>query len=92
LPPDSPRFAETLNDLAATYEKEGLYDDAERISKHSLSILEGSPQPNYPMLVQTLRTYSLILSKTGRAIEAEPFETRALVYEARSKEQMNKHP
>jgi hypothetical protein len=56
----------------------------------SLSILEGSPQPNYPMLVQTLRIYSLILSKTGRAIEAEPFETRALVYEARYKEAITK--
>jgi hypothetical protein len=91
LPQGSPQIAQALNSLAATYEKERLFDRAETLNKRSLAILEGSSSPNYPMLIESLKSYALILCKTGRSIEAEPFETRAMIYEARYKEMTRDH-
>jgi hypothetical protein len=61
------------------------YAEAEPLYQRSLAILEDSSPPNYPVLIEVLDSYALLLIKTERKAEAELVGTRVMVYRAKLK-------
>ena len=52
--------------------EQGLYLAAEPLSRRAIAILESSAAPDYPTLIEALKNFASILSRTGRRVEANP--------------------
>ena len=63
-----------------------MYSEAESSCLQALDVLDNPASRDYPFLIATLNIYVHLLLKTGRKAQAEPLETRAMVYSARFKE------
>jgi tetratricopeptide (TPR) repeat protein len=80
-----PELTGVLTGLAAADVFRGYYVEAEPFCQRALDILEKSSPPDYPELINALRVYVLLLSKTQRQSQAELLETKAMVYSAKMK-------
>ena len=74
---DHPITATLLNSLAALYEAQGDYTEAEPLFKRSLAIYEKAPGSAQPNMATNLENYAALLRETGRTDEAKELETRA---------------
>ena len=77
LGPNDPRLAASLNNLAAIYDAQGKYAEAEPLYKRSLAIREKALGPDHPDVATTLENYADLMRKTGREAEAEKMKVRA---------------
>jgi tetratricopeptide (TPR) repeat protein len=75
--PDHPTTAQFLNDLAAIYQAQGNYTEAEPLYRRSLEILEMALGPEHPNVPKALDNYAEQLRETGRADEAAEMAARA---------------
>jgi tetratricopeptide (TPR) repeat protein len=82
--PEHPEVAIDLNNLAALYEAQGKYVEAEPLYERSLAILEKALGPNHPLLAQILENCAALLRDTGRSDEAVKMEARAKAIRAKS--------
>jgi esterase/lipase superfamily enzyme/Tfp pilus assembly protein PilF len=81
--PDDPDVAQSLNNLAARYQNEGRYGDAEQVYKRALAIYEKALGPVQPAVAQSLNNLATLYQIEGRYGDAEPLYQRALaIYEA----------
>jgi hypothetical protein len=71
--------------LAAADVFRGYYAEAEPLCQRALGILEEALPPDYPALIDAMKVYVLLLSKTQRKAQAELLETKAMVYSAKMK-------
>jgi tetratricopeptide (TPR) repeat protein len=90
LGPEHPAVATGLNKVAAADLARGYYTEAESPCQRALNILEKSSPLNYPAMIDALENYAFLLEKTKRKAQAEPLETRAMVYRAKLKEHKGK--
>jgi CHAT domain-containing protein len=78
LGPDHPDVGLSLNNLAALYNDQGRYADAEPLLKRALAIFERVLGPNYPVVAFSLNNLAFLYIKQGRYADAEPLVKRAL--------------
>ncbi len=83
LGPEHPDVATSLNNLAALYQAQGRYAEAETLYERSLAIREKALGPEHPDVAQSLENYAALLRGTARADEAERMETRAKAIRAK---------
>ncbi len=76
--PDDPRLATTLNNLAALYDTQGRYAEAEPLYQQALAIREKALGPAHPEVAQSLNNLAALYPAQGRYAEAEPLQKRAL--------------
>ena len=76
--PEDPRLATSLNNLAALYNLQGKYTEAEPLSKRSLAIREKALGPDHPDVATSLNNLAALYRAQGRYAEAEPLYQRAL--------------
>ncbi len=76
--PDDPRLATTLNNLAAFYQAQGKYPEAEPLHKRALAIREKTLGPEHPDLALSLNNLAMLYHDQGKYSEAEPLHKRAL--------------
>ena len=69
---------QSLNNLAALYQAQGRYADAEPLYKRSLAIWEKALVPTIPMLRQSLNNLAELYHNQGRYADAEPLYKRVL--------------
>ncbi|HEX8873039.1 MAG TPA: tetratricopeptide repeat protein, partial [Nitrosospira sp.] len=67
------------NNLAALYEAQGQYAEAESLFTRSLTILEKTLSPNHPKVIANLNNLAELYRKSGREIEAAALKRRASV-------------
>jgi tetratricopeptide (TPR) repeat protein len=72
----------TLGMLATAEALAGHSGEAETTFQRSLAILEASSPKDYQTLIRVLDSYAFLLIRTGRRAQAEPIQTRAMVYRA----------
>ncbi len=70
-------MATSLNNLAALYNAQGHYAEAEPLYQRALVIFEKALGPNHPNVATSLENYAAVLRKTGRTTEAVKLEARA---------------
>ncbi len=87
LGPEHPDVAQSLNNLAALYQAQGRYAEAEPLYKRSLAILEKALGPEHPDVAQSLENYASLLRETKREDKAEEMETRAHAIRVKHAEQ-----
>ncbi len=76
-----------LNNLAALYEAQGRYAEAEPLYKRALAIWEKALGPEHPSLANSLENYAALLRKSERTSEADKMEARAkAIRDKRAKE------
>jgi tetratricopeptide (TPR) repeat protein len=73
-----PNFATSLNNLAAVYQAQGKYAQAEPLHKRALKIREKAFGPEHPDVGQSLKNLAAVYQAQGRYAEAEPLYKRAL--------------
>ncbi|MBI3041197.1 MAG: CHAT domain-containing protein [Betaproteobacteria bacterium] len=73
-----PRFATTLNNLAALYQTQGRYAEAEPLYRRSLGIAEKALGPDHRDVGQSLNNLAELYRGQGRYAEAEPLYRRSL--------------
>ncbi len=78
-----PRFATSLNNLAALYRAQGKYAQAEPLYRRSLAIVEKALGPEHPQVAQSLENYAALLHKLNRDAEADKMEARAQAIRAK---------
>ncbi len=61
----------SLNNLAALYQAQGRYAEAEPLYRRSLAIVEKALGPDHPDVATILENYADSFRKTGRDTEAE---------------------
>ncbi len=76
-------MAQRLNNLAALYEAQGRYAEAEQLYERSLAIAEKALGPSHPHVATTLENYAILLRKTGRTGKAEDLAIRAMSIRAK---------
>ncbi|MFQ5695897.1 MAG: tetratricopeptide repeat protein, partial [Terriglobia bacterium] len=76
--PEDPRLATTLNTLAALYQAQGRYAEAEPLSKRAIAIDEQVLGPDHPDLAKALNTLAALYYAQGQYTEAEPLSKRAI--------------
>ncbi len=81
--PQDPRLATTLNNLAALYQAQGKYAEAEPPFKRALAIFEQALGPEHPHVGTALENYAALLRKTRRRSEATKMEARAKAIRAK---------
>jgi tetratricopeptide (TPR) repeat protein len=82
LGPEHPDTAQTLNNLANLYRKQGKDDEAEALYQRALAIREKVLGPEYTSTASTLNNLGFLYSERGKYDEAEPLYQRALaIYE-----------
>ena len=81
----NPDLAQVLTLLAAADVFRGYYGEAEPFCQRALGILEKSSPPDYPALIDVMKVYAALLTKTQRQAQAELLETKAMVYTAKMK-------
>jgi tetratricopeptide (TPR) repeat protein len=67
-----------LNNLAALYQTQGQYAQAEPLYKRSLAIREKAHGPDHPDVATSLENMAELYGKTGRDKEAEALGKRAV--------------
>ncbi len=75
---DKRALAQTTTNLATCYARQDKYDQAERLYKRALSLLEQVNWVETPEGVQTLQYYALLLKKTARDEAANEMLERAV--------------
>ncbi len=75
--------APSLNNLAALYQAQGNYAEAEPLYRRSLAIMEKALGPEHPNVATNLENYAALLRETGRADEAAEMEARAKAIRAK---------
>ena len=78
-------LAASLNNLAALYDTQGLYAQAEPLFKRSLAIREQALGPDHPDVAASLHNLAALYRATGRAEEAKALEDRAARIRASSR-------
>ncbi len=76
-----------LINLAALYNDQGRYAEAEPLYERALAILEKTLGPEHPNLASTLENYSALLREVGRDAEAADMEARAEAIRAKRAEE-----
>ena len=71
-------LATSLNNLAALYDDQGRYSEAEPYYKRALAIWEKALGPEHPQVAQTLNNLAALYYTKGQYVEAEPLFKRAL--------------
>ena len=71
-------MAASLNNLAALYQVQGRYAEAEPLFKRSLAIKEKAFGPDHPDVALSLNNLGLLYQNQGRYTDAEPLYKRAL--------------
>ena len=79
-------MAISLNNLAALYDAQGKYGEAEPLYQRALAIWEKALGPEHPNVATCLENYAALLKKMGRGAEAEPLEARAQAIRAKHAE------
>ncbi len=82
-----PRFAASLNNLAALYVAQGKYTDAEPLLQRALAIGEKALGPEHPDVAAVLENYAALLHKLNRDAEADKMEARAQAIRAKHAEE-----
>ncbi len=77
LGPDHPELGRSLNNLAALYDDQGKYAEAEPLYQRSLAILEKALGAEHTHVATSLENYAALLRKIGREDEAIEMELRA---------------
>ena len=70
-------MATSLNNLAALYQTQGHYAQAEPLYRRSLAILERALGPDHPDVATSLENLAALYRATQRIAEAEKLEERA---------------
>lgn len=78
LPKDDPRFATTLNNLAAVYEREGRYTEAEQYLQQALMIDQKNHGGNHPTVSRDLHNLALLYDREGKDAESERLHKMAI--------------
>ena len=68
----------SLNNLAALYDDQGRYADAEPLYKRSLAIREKALGPDHPDVATSLNNLAVLYDEQGRYADAEPLYKRSL--------------
>ena len=76
--PDHPEVALSLNNLAALYDDEGKYSEAEPLYKRSLAIREKVFGPDHPDVANSLNNLAFLYQHQGNDAEAELLYKRSL--------------
>ena len=76
--PTTPSSAQSLNNLAVLYQRQGRYAEAEPLYKRSLAIREKALGPDHPDVGTALNNLAGSIDAQGRYAEAEPLYKRAL--------------
>ena len=75
-------IAPELNNLAALYQRQERYAEAEPLFKRALAIREKSLAPGHPDVGQALNNLATLYEKQDRHADSEPLFKRALaIYE-----------
>jgi tetratricopeptide (TPR) repeat protein len=83
FPPNDPRIATRLNNLAALLQATNRLGEAEPLMRRALAIDKASHGPDHPDVAIHLNNLAELLRTTNRLGEAEPLMRRALAREAR---------
>ena len=75
--------AVSLNNLAALYQTQGNYAEAEPLYRRSLEIKEKALGPEHPDVATGLANYAALLRETGRPKKAAEMEARAKAIRAK---------
>jgi tetratricopeptide (TPR) repeat protein len=70
--------AASLNNLAALYQTQGRYADAEPLYRRSLAIYEKVLGPEHPDVATSLNNLARLYEAQGRHADAEPLQRRSL--------------
>jgi Tfp pilus assembly protein PilF len=84
LGPDHPDVANSLNNLAALYQKQGRNADAEPLYKQSVAILERSLGPDHPEIATNLNNLGALYKAQGRDADAELLYARSLMIQKKA--------
>ena len=76
-------MAASLNNLAALYQAQDKYAEAEPLDKRALAIVEKVLGPKHPHVATSLENYADLLRKTNREAEAAKLEARAKAIRAK---------
>ena len=77
--PDHPNVDLSLNNLAALYDNQGKYAQAEPLLQRALAIREKTLGADHPKVAESLENYAALLRKMNREAEAERMDARAQV-------------
>jgi tetratricopeptide (TPR) repeat protein len=80
---EDPRLGTNLNNLAALYQVQGKYTEAELHYKRVLRIDEKALGPEHRDVATSLENYAALLRETGRGEKAEEMEARAKTIRAK---------
>ena len=75
-------MALSLNDLAALYNAQGRYAEAEPLYKRALAIREKALGPAHPDVATSLENMAALYRNTGRENEAKELDKRAAAIRA----------
>ena len=78
----APMWPRALNNLAALYDSQGKYTQAEPLYKRSLMIAEKALGPDHPDVALSLENLAGLYRATNRDEEAEKLEQRAAAIRA----------
>ncbi len=81
--PNDPSTAILLNNLAALYDDQGRYAEAEPLYQRALAIWEKALGPEHPHVATSLENYASLLRQTARAVEAARMVARAKAIRAK---------
>jgi CHAT domain-containing protein/Tfp pilus assembly protein PilF len=79
-----PNDADSLNEFARQYLKQGRYKDAEPLLKRALVLREKALGPDHPSVASVLNNLGLLYVKQGRYADAEQLYQRALTIREKS--------
>jgi tetratricopeptide (TPR) repeat protein len=68
----------SLNNLAALYQTQGRYADAEPLYKRSVTILEKTLTPEHPDVATSLNNLAALYEAQGRHADAQALHKRSL--------------
>ncbi|MEE8199617.1 MAG: tetratricopeptide repeat protein, partial [Candidatus Acidoferrales bacterium] len=74
---EDPRLATSLNNLAAIYDEQGKYAQAEPLYQRALAIREKTLGPELPELATSLNNLALLYDNQGKYAQAEPLYQRS---------------
>ncbi|MCP2728906.1 CHAT domain-containing tetratricopeptide repeat protein, partial [Limnofasciculus baicalensis] len=78
LPEKHPHIAGSLNNLAALYQSQGRYAEAEPLLRQALAINQEILPEKHPLVANSLNNLAYLYESQGRYAEAEPLFRQAL--------------
>ena len=84
LGPEHPAVATNLNNLAAVYQAQGRYAEAEPLCQRALTIREQQLGRDHPHVAVTLKNYLTLLKAMHREAEVAQLEQRLLAMQTGS--------